>query len=159
MVSGVRQPTYDDLNVNQWVQGIIQYAVEENNEVVRQNMLKHFVSLMQDCIEFSFPTVRHAHGMILQEMEKGNIDWTQTEKIEKKIRSYNTLRVWQSNGVRTQNESGDKVMLCKLYNKGTSRFDKQAEHSGRGVVYQHYCSNCFTVTGKNTNMQSISVYV
>ena len=59
VVSGGRQPTYDDLNVNQWVQGIIQCAVEENNEVVRQNMLKHFVSLMQDCIELSFQTARH----------------------------------------------------------------------------------------------------
>ena len=31
VVSGGRQPTYHDLNVNQWVQGIIQCAVEENN--------------------------------------------------------------------------------------------------------------------------------
>ena len=28
VASGGRQPTYDDLNVNQWVQGIIQCAVE-----------------------------------------------------------------------------------------------------------------------------------
>ena len=100
---------------------------------------------MQDCIELSFPTARRAHGMILQEMEKGNVDWTQTEKIEK-IRSRNTQRVWQTNVVRTQGESGDKVMLCKLYNKGTRRFEKQAEHSV--IVYQHYCSNCFTVRCK-----------
>ena len=39
MVSGGRQPTYDDLNVNQCVQGIIKCAVEESNEVIRQNML------------------------------------------------------------------------------------------------------------------------
>ena len=88
-----------------------------------------------------------AHGMILQEMENGNVDWMQTDKIEK-IRSHNTQRVWQPSGVRTQGESGDKVMLCKSYNKGTCRFEKQAEHSDKGVVYQHYCSNCFTVTGK-----------
>ena len=136
VASGGRQPTYDDLNVNQWVQGIIQCAVEENNEVVKQNMLKHFVSLMQDCIELSFPTARHAHGMILQEMEKGNVDWTQTEKIEK-IRSRNTQGVWQANAIRTQGESSDKVMLCKLYNKGTCRFEKQAKHSDKGIVYQH----------------------
>ena len=83
VVSRGRQPTYDDLNVNQWVQGIIQCAVEESNDVIRQNMLKHFISLMQDCIELLFPTPRCAHGMILQEMEKGNVDWTQTGKIEK----------------------------------------------------------------------------
>ena len=83
VASGGRQPTYDDLNVNQWVQGIIQCAVEENNEVVKQNMLKHFVSLMQDCIKLSFPTARRAHGMIFQEMEKGNVDLTQTEKLKK----------------------------------------------------------------------------
>ena len=94
VVSGGRQPTYDDLNVNQWVQGIIQCAVEENNEVIKQNMLKHFVSLMQDCIELSFPTTRRAHGMILQEMEKGNVDWTQTDKIEK---------------IRSRNSSGNQV--------------------------------------------------
>ena len=43
-------------------------------------MLKHFVSLIQDCIELSFQTARRAHGMILQEMEKGSVDWTQTKK-------------------------------------------------------------------------------
>ena len=39
----------------------------------------------------------------------------------------------------------DKTMLCKLYNKGTCRYDKQ---SGHVVTSQHYCSNCYAVTGR-----------
>ena len=41
---------------------------------------------MQSCIELLFPTAKEAHDMILQDMEKGNVDWMQTEKIKKKIR-------------------------------------------------------------------------
>ena len=61
----------------------IQCVLEETDNLVKENMLKHFISAMQDAIELSFPTVRRAHGFILQEMERGNVNWLQPEKVEK----------------------------------------------------------------------------
>ena len=73
MLGGNKQPTYDELNSFQWSQGYIQCVLEETDSSVKENMLKHFISAMQDAIELSFPTVRRAHGFILQEMERGNV--------------------------------------------------------------------------------------
>ena len=147
VVNGSRQPTYDELNVNQWAQGYIQCVLEEPNSSTQRCMLRHFVSIMQDSIELSFPTAKRAHGLILQEIEKGNVDWSQSEKIEK-IRSRNTQRVWQQNPSSKVYGDNDKSMVCKLFNKGTCRYEKQSEHTDKGVTYLHYCSNCFAVTGK-----------
>ena len=69
VLGGNKQPTYDELNSFQWSQGYIQWVLEETDNVVKENMLKHFISAMQDAIELSFPTVRRAHGFILQEIE------------------------------------------------------------------------------------------
>ena len=94
VLGGNKQPMYDELNIFQWSQGYIQCVLEETDNLVKENMLKHFISAMQDAIELSFPTVRRAHGLILQEMERGNVNWLQPEKVEK-IRSRNTQRVVQ----------------------------------------------------------------
>ena len=99
-------------------------------------------------LNYKFPTVRRAHGFIWQEMERGNVNWLQPEKVEK-ILCRNTRRVVQvPNGRVGAAESSEKTMLCKLYNKGTCRYEKQAEHTDKGITYQHFCTNCFANTGK-----------
>ena len=94
VLNGSKQPTCDELHSFQWSQGYIQCVLQETDNVVKENMLKHFISAMQGAIELSFPTVRRAHGFILQEMQRGNVTWLQPEKVEK-IRSRNTQRVVQ----------------------------------------------------------------
>ena len=53
------------------VPGFVQCILEEQSHKVKENMMKHFVSIMQDAIELSFATAKRAHGIVLQEMEKG----------------------------------------------------------------------------------------
>ena len=111
-------------------------------------MLNPFVSAMQDAIELSFPTVRRANGFILQEVERGSVTWLQPEKVEK-IRSRNTQRIVQvPNGRVGGSKNSEKTMLCKLFNKGSCRYEMQAEHTDKGITYQHFCTNCFANTGR-----------
>ena len=147
--TGHKQPTYDDLSVLQWSQGFIQGVIEESSSTVRNTMLKHFVSCMQDAIELSFATAKRAHACVLQEMEKGIIDWQDSEKIDK-IRNRNTQRILALPSQKGQVESAgaEKTMLCKLYNKGVCRYQNQTEHVDKGITYQHFCSNCLASTGK-----------
>ena len=98
---------------------------------IKENMVRHFVSSMQDAIELSFVTIKRAHGLIFQEMEKGSLMWLQTEKIDK-IRSRNTQRIVPSGTSTTskvQSEGTEKTMLCKLYNKGSCKYQNQTEHT------------------------------
>ena len=86
-------------------------------------MLRHFVSCMQDAIELSFPTAKRAHACVLQEMEKGTINWHNWEKIDR-TRNRNTQCILALPSQKSQAESAsaDKTMLCKLYNKGVCRY-------------------------------------
>ena len=38
---------------------------------------------MQDAVEMSFATAKRAHSIVLEEIEKGNCDWDNLDKIEK----------------------------------------------------------------------------
>ena len=41
-----KQPVYDDLNIYQWAQGYIFCVLDEQNNQIRENMLKHFRMLL-----------------------------------------------------------------------------------------------------------------
>ena len=51
--------------------------------VVEENMIRHFISIMQDLIELSFSTAKRAHGLILQEIERGDLSCLQVDKFDK----------------------------------------------------------------------------
>ena len=124
ILAGGKQPTYDELSPMQWSQGIVATALEEKDPIVRENMLKYFISIAQDAIEVSYPTARRAHGILLQETEKGVCTWKDFDLVEK-IRSRNTQRFASPVGnVKPTPEVIDKNLICKLYNKGTCRIEK-----------------------------------
>ena len=142
-----KQPIYDDLNVYQWAQGYVFCILDEQNNQIRENMLKHFTSVLQDAIELFFPTAKRAHGVVLQEIKKGKIDWNQLDQIEK-IRSRNAQRVIGNPNPSKLSEFAEKHFICKLFNKGSCKFEKQSEHTDKGITYQHYCSYCYSSAGK-----------
>ena len=152
-----KQPVYDDLNIYQWAQGYIFCVLDEQNSQIRENMLKHFTSVLQDAIELSFPAAKRAHGVVLQEIEKGKIDWNQLDQIEK-IRSRNAQKVIGNPNPQKMSEFSEKTFICKLFNKGTCKFEKQSEHTDKGVTYQHYCSYCYkALPVKNMTTQKRNV--
>ena len=142
-----KQPTYDDLSALQWMQGFIYCVLDENNPKIRTNMLLHGGSVLQDAIELSFPTAKRAHGVVLQEIEKGVLDWDKMDEIER-VRSRNAQRIIASSSGSKSNDTTEKVFICKLYNKGTCKYEKQSQHVEKGVTYQHYCSYCYLASGK-----------
>ena len=45
-------------------------------------------------------------------------------------------------------DTTEKVFICKMYNKGTCKYEKQSQHVEKGVTYQYYCSYCYLASGK-----------
>ena len=72
---GSKQPTYDDLTQEQWVQGVLLCILEESEVVKRDKMLQYYALLMQDVVELNFPTVKRSQEPVLQEIEKGKLNW------------------------------------------------------------------------------------
>ena len=101
-----KQPTYDELTQEQWVQGVLLCILEEPETVKRDKMLQYYALLMQDVVELNFPRVKRAHAAVLQEIEKGKLNWEQSEEIEKTKNRYTQRLV--------QNQRVGVLLLFKL---------------------------------------------
>ena len=55
-------------------------------------------------------------------------------------------------------EFAEKTFICKLFNKGTCKFEKQNEHMNKGITYQHYCSYCYSSAGKKYDHPKIKCH-
>ena len=58
VVIGTKQPTYDETNLEQWVQGFMYCILDQTDNKIRENVMLYFTLLMQDAIELSPNTVR-----------------------------------------------------------------------------------------------------
>ena len=136
-----KQPTYDELSCEQWVQGFLYCILEEKDENKREHMLYYHTLLMQDAIELNCQTAKRAHAIILQEIEKGKLTWDNLDQIEK-IKNRFTQRVVHTSKASTN--GGNQA--CIHYNKGFCKLE--GDHISGGVLYQHCCSYCLKETGK-----------
>ena len=141
--TGSKQPTYDEMSLEQWVQGIMHCILEQSENRIRENMMIYFTFLMQDAIELSASTARKAHAAVLQELERGKVDWENLEAIEK-IKNRHTQIIVQVN--KGTSGPGIQTQCCQHFNKGQCRFDN--EHMSNNTLYQHYCSYCWKETQK-----------
>ena len=143
VASGNKQPTYDELTNEQWMQGFLFCILEEGNSKIRENMLQYLTYLMQDAIELSMNTARKAHAAVLQDMERGKVSWEELDLVEK-IKGRNTQRLVQ--GHRSSTNTQDRIQPCIHFNKGNCKFE--SDHVLNNTIYQHVCSYCFRETGR-----------
>ena len=85
VASGSKQPTYDELTNEQWMQGFLFCVLDEEEHKIRENMLQYLTFLMQDAIELSMNTARKVHAAVLQNMERGNVSWEQLDLVKKEV--------------------------------------------------------------------------
>ena len=141
--SGSKQPTYDELTNEQWMQGLLFCVLDEEDHKIRENMLQYLTYLMQDAIELSMNTARKALAAVLQDMERGKVSWEQLNLVEK-IKSRNTQRLVQ--GYRSNATTQDRIQPCIHFNKGSCKFE--SDHVLNNTIYQHICSYCYRETGR-----------
>ena len=89
---GGNMPEYKDLSPIQFMIGFMGCIQEETSSSVKSNMLDYGRRLLQDALETNWATARHAHLMLLQEIERGKCSWRHPDAVEK-IRIRNTARV------------------------------------------------------------------
>ena len=147
---GQKQPTYDELSLEQWFQGLLYCVLEQDSNTTRENMLYYLTLLLQDAVELSSGTARRAHAAVLQEVEKGRVDWSRLDLIEKIKNRYTQRMVQQS---KPSSVSGIQMQVCSHYNKGYCRYE--GDHTVGSVLYQHYCSFCMRETHKKFDPPSV----
>ena len=71
--------SYDQLSLTQFVQGFTKNILEESDEKIRQKMLSYMADLMEDASDFCWANAKASHAVLLCEMERGTVWWTDTE--------------------------------------------------------------------------------
>ena len=75
--------SYDQLSLTQFVQGFSKNILEETDQKIPEKMLQYLSELMEDATDFAWASAKAAHAVLLCEMERGSLDWTQTHRIDR----------------------------------------------------------------------------
>ena len=73
--------TYDQLNLTQFIQGFAKNIFEEQNPNICESMLQYLADLMEDATDFSWTNAKVSHAVLLCEMERGSLTWSDSHKI------------------------------------------------------------------------------
>ena len=126
--------TYDQLSLTQFIQGFTRNILDERDNEIREHMLGYLNDLMEDATDFSWGSAKAARAVLLCEMEKGSVSWTNTSQIDH-IRCAHI----QKHHVGTQNwgkkdSESKKPWFCKSYQFDQCLFNKDHEQRGKKCV-------------------------
>ena len=80
--------TYDQLSLTQFIQGFTRNILNESDGKIRDQMLWYMSDLMEDATDFSWASAKAAHAVILCEMERGTVCWSDTSRIDRIRRAH-----------------------------------------------------------------------
>ena len=141
-------PAYQDLSPVQFMVGYLGCIQNETSNTARENMLEYGRHLFQDALETNWTTARHAHVVLLQEIERGNCSWKHPDVIEK-IRIRSTARVINPRGTQQTSKpdkQNAKDIICNDYNASTCKHS--SDHIVEGQIHKHACAFCYQKVGK-----------
>ena len=140
---------YDQLTVPQFTLGFLKILHRETSTEVKDAMLNYLMNLLQDVIDMPWEVSRGIHAVVLQEMEKGAISWTDHSEIERIRRLYAHGQIVGQNPAFTNNTKATesshmdkKKIVCSYFNSG--KCSRSGDHNTETVIYRHICSYCYT---------------
>ena len=145
--------TYNQITMPQFVQGFVKNILDESNLQYREHMLQYLGDIMEDASDFSWQSAKASHAVLLCEMERGKVTWTDTTRIDRVRRAY--AQKHHNNGRQNRGSKiGEiKPWFRKQYQSGTCTFDKDHETGGR--THRHICAHCL-LQGKNLITQNVT---
>ena len=112
---------------------------DESSNTVRASMIEYGRHLFQDVLETNWATAKHAHMVLLPEIERGKCSWRAPDLVEK-IRIWNTARViaQKSSSTQPKRSKSTRGKLCADYNTNNCHYS--SDHVVDGVIHQQACS-------------------
>ena len=133
--------TYDQLSLTQFIQGFVKNIIDEQDRDCKDKMLHYLGDLMEDATDFSWSSAKSAHAVLLCEMERGSVDWFNTERIDRIRRAHAQRHTappkqsWQKT-----TDQAKKPWFCKAFQVGTCYHTK--DHENNGKTHRHICAHC-----------------
>ena len=71
----LKKPTYDDLNMAQWVSGQLNNILLIEDNVTLKNVLTQVAMAMSEAVSLPWPAVRSARAVSMTDIEPGRLAW------------------------------------------------------------------------------------
>ena len=130
--------TYDQLSLTQFVQGFSKNILDESDKKNREKMIQYLSDSMEDATDFSWASVKAAHAVLLCEMERGSLDWEQTDRIDRIRRVHAQKHAGNFRQNWAKNEGHRRPWYCKLYQTGACSHNRDHESGGQNLE-AHLC--------------------
>ena len=138
--------TYDQLTMPQFVQGFVKNILDEKNLDNREFMLRYLGDIMEDTSDFAWVSAKASHAVLLCEMERRQVVWSDTAMIDRIRRAHAQKHQNRQNwGFRQQEK---RPWFCKNFQTGSCSFNK--DHEVGGKLHRHICAHCLS-QGKHLN--------
>ena len=76
------------LSLTQFIQGFVKNIIDQEDRDCKDKMLHYLGDLMEDATDFSWSSAKSAHAVLLCEMERGSVDWFNTDRIDRIRRAH-----------------------------------------------------------------------
>ena len=134
-----RNPTYDQLEECQWFLGFLKQRQAETDHVIREHMIEYLVELMQDAVDFGWPSAKGAHFVLVHRIGDGMANWSDISSVHKIRERY----------TKTANQKTDtnhlKPVPCFKFNRNGC--SESRDHAYKNLLLKHACQACFNATG------------
>jgi hypothetical protein len=156
---------YKDLTMFQWLEGYASIVEKEPDINIARIMLAHFRALMRDAEGHGWEVVRKAHGLVLDNIERGEFFWTDEFKLaecrrsaishqttkpqpsqfySQSTRGNNAPSFSNHNSNNARGSGGGKgkpaVKCCDFFNRGVCMH--RGDHRNGNVYWRHVCNVC-----------------
>ena len=129
---------YDSLTPVQFITGFLR-SLQLAPSSDRENMLSYGIDLFQDAVDVNWEVARGANSVVLQEIEQGRLNWSDSEKLQRTRTLYTQRSQVSSTASKTVSDNGvnavhvAKKIVCRYYNNG--RCTQDSDHSSGGMLF------------------------
>ena len=145
---GKDMDAYDDLTVTEFVHGFVTTLLASHADARGKNtQLRHLQHLILDATDFGREAARHAHGVILQEMEAGRITWADEDNIQDLRHLYCQcfVRSTPSAPSHAAPNMTKGPLFCLSFQNDKCPFN--GDHNRTRGWVRHICAYCLRVQG------------
>ena len=89
--------------------------MDESDKKIREKMIQYLSDHMEGVTDFSWESVKASHMVLLCEMERGSLDWNQTDRIDRIGRAHAQKHLGNFKQNWVKNEGTRRPWYCKPY--------------------------------------------
>ena len=146
--------TYEQLTQSQFVLGYLRSVQDEENPLIRSNMVEYLTELFQNVCDYGWQAAKGAHLVVMTKMEDGLVTWGDLKRVNKIRKTYvrSTGTSNNYNNTDINNPMNKKVgkkpssMPCKDFQEG--RCTKQQDPDVGLITHKHICAYCLYTLNK-----------